>query len=328
MKAAPIFALPCLLLLPSAFAQEGPGTITVEPAEIFQGGVAVLTFTGKEVAGAKVFFGDTEIIPFPIQDGSYTALAGVDLETPPGAVAISVRGRSGAGQQWERRAVASVLAKEFPREAFSVSPSFDQLDAATMKRIKREQAEFDRLWKMRTAGRLWDGGFLAPVPGDITSPFGLRRVINSLPRAPHGGVDLKAQLGMEIVAANHGRVALRDDFYFSGKSIVLDHGGGVYTMYFHLSEFRVEKHAQVRKGDVIGLAGMTGRVTGPHLHWGARLNGARVDPMELLKIAGRRQEAPPQRLADPPLAEVGSEQSAEGPSTGSGQAKGKSKNAK
>ncbi|MGH7197402.1 MAG: M23 family metallopeptidase, partial [Candidatus Omnitrophota bacterium] len=215
---------------------------------------------------------------------------GVDLERPPGAVTISIRGRSGAGRQWERRVTASVLAKEYPSEAFSVPPSFDQIDAATMRRIKREQAEFDRLWKTRTASRLWDGGFLAPVSGDITSPFGLRRVINSSPRAPHGGVDLKAQLGAEIAAANHGRVVLRDDFYFSGKSVVLDHGGGAYTMYFHLSEFRVEKNAAVRKGSVIGLAGMTGRVTGPHLHWGARLNGARVDPMELLKIEGGRQK--------------------------------------
>lgn len=303
MKAARIVPLYCLLLWTSVFAQEGPGTITVEPAEILQGGIAVVTFTGKEVAGAKVFFGGTEIVPFPMPDGSYAALVGVDLERPPGAVEISVRGRTGAGQQWERRATVSVLTREYPSEAFSVSPSFDQIDAATMKRIKREQAEFDRLWRTRTASRLWDGGFLAPVAVQITSPFGLRRVINSSPRAPHGGVDLKAQLGAEIAAANHGRVALRDDFYFSGKSIVLDHGGGVYTMYFHLSEFRVEKNAEVRKGDIIGLAGMTGRVTGPHLHWGARLNGARVDPMELLKIAGR-QEAPPK--ADQPMAEVGS----------------------
>lgn len=291
MKAVRIFPLCCLLLMAAAFAQEGPGTIRVEPAEIFQGGIAVVNFTGNEASGAKVFFGDTEIVPFPLPDGSYTALVGVDLERPPGAVEISVQGRDGAGRPWERRTAVSVLAKEYPSEAFSVSPAFDQIDAATMKRIKREQAEFDRLWRTRTAGRLWDGGFLAPVAVQITSPFGLRRVINNSPRAPHGGVDLKAQEGAEIAAANRGRVALRGDFYFSGKSIVLDHGGGVYTMYFHLSEFRVEKDSEVRKGDIIGLAGMTGRVTGPHLHWGARLNGARVDPMELLKIAGRREEA-------------------------------------
>jgi murein DD-endopeptidase MepM/ murein hydrolase activator NlpD len=100
-------------------------------------------------------------------------------------------------------------------------------------------------------------------------------------------VDLKAGIGAEIRASNHGRVVLREEFYFSGKSLVLDHGGGLYTMYFHLDDFRVEPDALVRKGSVIGTAGMTGRVTGPHLHWGARLNGARVDPLALL-TAGTR----------------------------------------
>jgi murein DD-endopeptidase MepM/ murein hydrolase activator NlpD len=93
-------------------------------------------------------------------------------------------------------------------------------------------------------------------------------------------------LGTEVVAANHGRVVLLGDFFFSGNSVVLDHGGGLYTMYFHLSEVKVEAELAVRKGDVIGLSGMTGRVTGPHLHWGARINGARVDPFELLNKLG------------------------------------------
>ncbi|MBI3059358.1 MAG: M23 family metallopeptidase [Deltaproteobacteria bacterium] len=133
---------------------------------------------------------------------------------------------------------------------------------------------------------MWDGRFVAPVSGGITSPFGLRRVVNGWPRSPHGGVDLKAASGTEILAANHGRVVLREEFFFSGKSLVLDHGGGLYTMYFHLADFRVEKDSQVRKGDLIGWAGKTGRVTGPHLHWGVRLNGARVDPFELLEATG------------------------------------------
>ena len=120
---------------------------------------------------------------------------------------------------------------------------------------------------------------------DIRPELGLRRVINGLKRAPHNGVDLKAELGTEILAANHGRVVLRDEFFFSGKTLVLDHGGGLYTMYFHLNEFQAAEGANVHKGEVIGKVGMTGRVTGPHLHWGARLQGARVDPLALLKAA-------------------------------------------
>jgi murein DD-endopeptidase MepM/ murein hydrolase activator NlpD len=124
------------------------------------------------------------------------------------------------------------------------------------------------------------------VPIKVNSAFGFRRVVNGLARAPHEGVDLKAALGAPVVAANDGRVVLEDNLFFSGNSLFLDHGGGLYTMYFHLSEFRVPTGASVRKGDVIGLAGMTGRVTGPHLHWGARLNGARIDPLDLLALDG------------------------------------------
>jgi murein DD-endopeptidase MepM/ murein hydrolase activator NlpD len=98
-------------------------------------------------------------------------------------------------------------------------------------------------------------------------------------------------LGSDVFAANHGRVVLLGDFFFSGYSLVLDHGAGLYTMYFHLSEFKVEMGSAVRKGDVIGLSGMSGRVTGPHLHWGARLNGARVDPFELLHKLGHAERS-------------------------------------
>ncbi|HEY3169121.1 MAG TPA: M23 family metallopeptidase, partial [Candidatus Binatia bacterium] len=109
--------------------------------------------------------------------------------------------------------------------------------------------------------------------------------------------DLSAPIGTEVLATNHGRVALVGNFFFAGGSVVLDHGGGLFTMYFHLSEFRVAEGAMVKKGDVVALSGVTGRVTGPHLHWGARLLNARIDPLQLLKkISGNwnnAQEAKP-----------------------------------
>lgn len=114
------------------------------------------------------------------------------------------------------------------------------------------------------------------------SSFGSRRIINGTPRAPHSGIDLSSPAGTEVVATNHGRVVLVGNFFFAGGSVVLDHGGGLFTMYFHLSEFKVEEGAPVKKGDVLALSGATGRVTGAHLHWGARLANARIDPLELL----------------------------------------------
>lgn len=283
-----VLVVVALLFAARAWSSGFSAAVSLSPAEVFQGGVVRIAVLGEEVAEVSGFLTDRSIAFFPEAGGSYLALLGVDLEHKPGRLAITIRGRGKGKEPWDRSLLLRVKEKAFPREELTVPPSFDRIDEATRKRIEREQAALDWLWALATPRRLWEGGFLRPVSGGVTSPFGLRRIINGYSRSPHGGVDLKASLGSEIRAANHGQVVLRDDFYFSGKSIVLDHGAGLYTMYFHLSEFVAEKDVLVRKGDVIGRAGMSGRVTGPHLHWGARLNGARVDPHELLETGNAR----------------------------------------
>jgi murein DD-endopeptidase MepM/ murein hydrolase activator NlpD len=257
--------------------------IVVRPTQVFQGGVAEIVISGSMLAELKARRGAEEIPIFQTEPGSYAALVGIDMDEKPGKFEIALSGRS-PDEAWSRTAAITVRRREFPREEISVPPAFDQLDAATLDRIKKEQATLKALWKVRSPKRIWEEPFAAPVPVTVNSAFGFRRVVNGLARAPHEGVDLKAALGAPVAAANDGRVVLEDNLFFSGNSLVLDHGGGLYTMYFHLSEFRVPNGASVRKGDVIGLAGMTGRVTGPHLHWGARLNGARIDPLDLLAL--------------------------------------------
>ena len=272
-----------------AIAGDPPWTISLTSSQVYQGGIVKIEVSVRSFSKIKGALRSQEI-PFRLSErGSYTALLGVDLEEKPGPIGLLIQGWNQAGQQREELITLRVREKAFPKEDISVPTSFDRIDEATRKRIEKEQAQLTRLWIISSGQRFWEGGFLAPVPGEITSPFGLRRVVNGSARSPHGGVDLKAQLGVQVVAANHGKVVLRDEFFFSGKSIVLDHGGGLHTMYFHLADFRVEEGSQVRKGDLIGWAGMTGRVTGPHLHWGARLNGARVDPFQLLEAPGNEK---------------------------------------
>lgn len=274
----------CLFLFsaPASVAAQVPWTVTPGSAEIPQGGVLALRVSGDNLAAVRARFGNREIAFFP--DGpSYLGVFGVDLEEKPGPKEIVVQAWSGGGRKSEKIVTVDVKRGIFPEEQLSVDPGFDRIDEALRQRIEREQAELARLWATASPLRLWRGGFVPPVPGHVTAAFGLRRVVNGIARSPHSGVDLKAPLGAPVAASNHGRVVLREDFFFSGKSIVLDHGAGLYTMYYHLADFQAEKGALVRRGDTIGRAGMTGRVTGPHLHWGARLNGARVDPLELIK---------------------------------------------
>ena len=290
MRASGIVAFALCLLSRVSFAGDAPWNVALRSSEVFQGGIVEIRVSSEDVRTIKGYFRDQEI-PFFTEQGSFAALFGVDLEEKPGPLAIAIQGWSHSGEKNEKLVILRVREKTFPQEKISVPAVFDRIDEATRKRIEREQERLSRLWAISTPQRLWEGDFLAPVSGGITSPFGLRRIINGSPRSPHGGVDLKAPLGAEIFAANHGQVVLREEFFFSGKSIVLDHGVGLYTMYFHLADFRIEKDSQVRKGDLIGWAGMTGRVTGPHLHWGVRLHGARVDPFQLLEAAGNREQA-------------------------------------
>ncbi|HEV8342431.1 MAG TPA: M23 family metallopeptidase [Candidatus Binatia bacterium] len=282
MKAAALLSV--LVLVRISLAADFPWTVSVRAYEVFQGGVAEIRIEGKDLLGVRGFWADRELPFFLEKEGSCITLIGVDLEEKPGAKEIRVQARDKVGKEWVGRVAFAIKEKPFPQEKISVSPGFDRIDEATQKRIEKERRQMAQLWNSASPTRLWEKGFLTPIASEITSPFGFRRIVNGLPRAPHTGVDLKAALGTEVIATNHGRVVLRQDFFFNGKSLVLDHGAGLYTMYFHLQNFAVEEGAQVRKGELIGWTGMTGRVTGPHLHWGARLNGARIDPFELLAV--------------------------------------------
>jgi len=129
-----------------------------------------------------------------------------------------------------------------------------------------------------------------PVDGELGSGFGLRRIINEAPRSPHSGQDIKAAAYTPVVSSNRGKVALVGEFFFGGNSVFIDHGQGLYTMYFHLSRVNVREGDVVRRGDTVGLVGSTGRALGPHLHWGARISGARVDPLLLVKATASLAE--------------------------------------
>jgi murein DD-endopeptidase MepM/ murein hydrolase activator NlpD len=260
--------------------------VVPQSAEIFQGEVLRAVVSGQDAAEIIGVAGTKAIPFFPVQDGVHVGFIGVDLEQKPGPLKVEIRSLKASGESEQAVLDWRVKQKRFAEERFSVSPSFDRFDETTRKRIENEQKRLDSLWKSITPARLWSEPFELPVKGAIGSPFGLRRVINGLARAPHTGVDIKAPSGTEIVASNEGKVVIRDEFYFGGKTVVLDHGGGLYTMYLHLNDFRVTDGVTVRKGELIGWVGMTGRVTGPHLHWAVRLLGARVDPLELVKATG------------------------------------------
>src|SRR5262249_14379879 len=160
------------------------------------------------------------------------------------------------------------------------------LDARPLARVQAERRELDAALASGAAERLWRGPFRIPIEGgQPTGGYGLRRLINGQPRSPHTGYDWAAPAGTPVLAANAGRVALVTEHFFAGRNVVLDHGLGLFTLYFHLTEARVAPGESVTAGQVIGTVGATGRVTGAHLHFAVLLGGARVDPEALLRLA-------------------------------------------
>lgn len=254
-----------------------PGEAVVTPREVIPGGIARVIVRG-ECQGAEGNVGDQVLHFFrPGSGGAAVALIGVDLDAPQGERAVEVRCKD-----WEGRASLRIREHTFPRQELTVAKRYVEPDPAEQARAAREAKRLKRLWATVSPQRLWDGKFQRPTGGPLGSAFGLRRIFNGQPRSPHSGVDIRAPRGTPVVAANRGRVVLRDQLFFSGNTVALDHGLGLYTSYLHLSEFRVSEGDIVEKGQVIGRVGATGRATGAHLHFSARLAGARVEPWQLI----------------------------------------------
>lgn len=212
------------------------------------------------------------------------ALIGLDLGLKPGEYPIKVYIQDSAGQ-WEfleRKILISP--REFPERRLWVKEEYVTPPLEVMERIRRESELLQSLYQRFTPAWLGEEAFIIPTEGNIFDNFGERRIYNNKPRSSHGGVDVSAPSGTPVRASNSGEVVLASDLYFSGKTVIIDHGLGLFSLYCHFSKIRVKRGQAVKRGEVIGEVGTTGRVTGPHLHWGMKILGNRIDPFSLLSL--------------------------------------------
>jgi murein DD-endopeptidase MepM/ murein hydrolase activator NlpD len=248
-----------------------------------QGELAIVKVELKEGETPFVRWLDREIYLVPgDRRTSWYGLLAADMNTQPGRYPLLIKVLPGS---WEETLEVTVVKKDRGVRRLKLPKAMVDLDADTMERVKTEAAVMAEVLSSPPAAPLWRGRFLAPVAGEIVGPFGQASVINDSPRSAHSGVDLKASLGTPVLAMNHGKVVLVADQFFSGLSVVIDHGGAIQSMYFHLDKILVNRDDQVKKGQVIGLVGSTGRASGPHLHLGVRVNSARVDPLHLTVVS-------------------------------------------
>jgi murein DD-endopeptidase MepM/ murein hydrolase activator NlpD len=216
-------------------------------------------------------------------EGILAGLVGVDLSIALGRHRLRVVLKDPEGRPREQVFPVEVEAGEFEVQRLTLAQEMVELQGKVLERYLAERKRINAVLSQVRPKRLWRHSFVRPVDGPITSPFGLRRILNGQDRAPHNGVDIGAPLGAEVVACNAGIIVFAEELYLEGKTIIMDHGFGLYSIYMHLSEMRVKEGDEVGIGQCIGLVGATGRVTGPHLHWGIKLLKARVDPFSLLR---------------------------------------------
>jgi len=258
--------------------------VTLMPTTIAQGEVALLSIQklGK-VKPKVIWMGKKITLLSDNKNDAWEGFIGDDLTTKPGRYKLKI---NLTNSNKTHAITVNVPARDYGVRRLTLPKKMVELDASALKRVRRESKIIKKLFISSGKNPLWVGRWIRPVPGMIVGPFGRRSIINGMQRSPHSGVDLKAAEGDPIKAINRGTVALVAHLFFSGLSIVIDHGGGIQSMYFHLSKDLVKVGQLVEKGAIIGLAGSSGRATGPHLHFGIRLNNRRIDPIKLIEISG------------------------------------------
>lgn len=257
------------------------GELTLFSPEIQNGEVAVLRWQGEPLSFGVVRFRDEVFYLYP-DTGGAVALLPVSLDTPAGNYPIVAAMADLQGRTTTAELVLRVDYKERPEEHLTLPERMVTPKGEAVARINRESRLLNEKYALRSM-RLWTT-FERPVEDPVNSVFGKRRVLNGKPKSPHSGTDFRSPSGTPVRSISNGRVVLVGDLFYTGQTVVVDHGEGLISLYAHLSKVMVEEGQELLTGDVLGKVGSTGRSTGAHLHLTVRLLEIRVDPLALLAV--------------------------------------------
>jgi murein DD-endopeptidase MepM/ murein hydrolase activator NlpD len=265
-------ALICLLInLSASYASAHAAKLPVNTP--VPGGIAVIDLAHQAHSRPKVIFNQHRAAVIKHQN-KWVAIIGIPLEAKPGLLHFSVLGDKQFTQSFK------IQPKKYYEEHLTISDhdKVSPRNPADQQRVLNEIAQIKSLYANFDDRELSDVTFICPTTGRKSSPFGFKRILNGIPKAAHSGLDIAATIGTPVFAAKDGMVTKTAEFFFNGNSIFIDHGQGLVTNYCHLDSIKVQEGQMVRRGQLIGTVGKTGRVTGPHLHWSISLNNVRVDP--------------------------------------------------
>jgi murein DD-endopeptidase MepM/ murein hydrolase activator NlpD len=268
--------------LPQAWIQSAPApSIDLRARTMRPGEVLLISMTAAaDVGSMEVRAFNRHTPAYRLPGGTWNALVGIDLDQAAGEYRLAVTTDTGATAEQ----AFTITSRTFATRTLKVNPDFVNPPAALMARIEDETRFTQALLATVTPQRFWTTPFRVPVPHKANSRFGTRSVFNGEARNPHAGTDFLSPAGTPIHAPNAGRVVAARDLFFSGRTVILDHGLGVFSQLAHMSRIDVVEGALVQAGEVVGRVGATGRVTGAHLHWGLRVGEARVDPLSMVAV--------------------------------------------
>ena len=288
-----ILLIACTIVMVSSGSA---AAVSLSSANVANGQVTVLEINLHDLDPAatdlKAIFGQNTIALFqhPVKPaGIYCGLVGIPISTVPQKAIIELEWTDSRGRHKAHVAV-HIVAGNYKKEVLRVAPRHVTPSPQNLERIKKEKKEIRRIYASSSNTRLWFGTFKKPLASDITSAFGTQRLFNDQLQSYHRGTDLRAKAGTPVHASNFGIVRLAKNLFYSGNIVIVDHGKGIFSNYAHLSKIQVVSGQHVARGAQIGLSGATGRVSGPHLHWGVKINGAYVDPFQFLTAISKLLE--------------------------------------
>jgi len=274
-----------ILIMASVMGWAQTSAVTLTPAIVVAGSPELIRVAAPAAAEVDGNWLGGKIEFFRAKDGrAWLALAGVDVEAPVGSSTLHISVKSAGGETRDLSEPVEIHAAHYRTETLNVEPKFVEPGPDDLKRIEAEVALKQKVFGASLPEPEWSGDFIAPVKAQPTDSFGVRRTFNGKLASVHKGMDFRAASGTPVHAANSGVVVLARPLYFEGNCVAIDHGLGLFTISMHLSRIDVHEGERVVEGQRLGLSGATGRVTGPHLHWAVRWQGAYLDPAKLLQM--------------------------------------------
>jgi hypothetical protein len=280
-----IYRLIAAAVFPAAilFAQDSTPVVRLTPAAVVAGSPELIRV--NEPVTAKL---DGEWLGQKLEffrgGRAWYALAGADVMATPGPSMLAIHAHLANGAERDLSRPVTILPAHYRTAELSVAPRFISPDPAQLKQIEYEVALKKKLFTVSAPRPLWHGDFRPPARVASENNFGTRRTFNGKLASVHNGMDYRAPVGTPLHASNSGVVVLAERLFFEGNCVVIDHGLGLYTIVMHLSRIDVHEGEHVDSGQLLGLSGATGRVTGPHLHWEVRWGDAYLDPAKLLRM--------------------------------------------